>query len=461
MTPGGADGQHGNWKGQGNALPSDYVPPGGARTNMREANTIGGSLSGSPALHAAASGQPLDAESLKAEVETLPFRLTSQQATNCSLAKAKDELIAKVEALRQEDIESDARATKLRRKTKSKTKVKPDTKGGESSSSRPETVGRATERRDQERKLRKKSRKIRKETKLARSTSSVENVNMSAANESSSSSGTTSSSSSDSGESPGSPSSPSSSSSSESSDTSSDAASRPSRLGPYKGRPHSKKRLEKADRLKVIRPSNSRFKSLLDYRTYFLIRRDLSLPPFLVDKTHKMNRRLDGAFQGQEPFTGTSPLGVFTFLTTFRRACDAAGLTHGQALPLLAFRLSGAAKRAFSSALNSNARRRTYAIRTYGAAINWLLAKYATHAIMASAYHDTITMRQPDSESPTAFGLRVETQCDQLDGLFHAQDVKDVFINGLSEIIQSHVRVLDGQFPKRTLADTISAAQMY
>jgi len=36
-----------------------------------------------------------------------------------------------------------------------------------------------------------------------------------------------------------------------------------------------------------------------------------------------------------------------------------------------------------------------------------------------------------------------------------------VFINGLSKIIQSHVRVLDGQFPKRTLADTISAAQMY
>ena len=174
-----------------------------------------------------------------------------------------------------------------------------------------------------------------------------------------------------------------------------------------------------------------------------------------------MNRRLDGAFQGQEPFTGTSPLGVFTFLTTFRSACDAAGLTHGQALPLLASRLSGAPKRAFSSVLNSRARHRTYAIRTYGAAINWFLAKYATDAVMASAYHDIITMRQPDNESPTAFGLRVETQCDRLDGLFHAKHVKDVFINGLSEIIQSHARVLDGQFPKRALADTISAAQMY
>jgi len=80
---------------------------------------------------------------------------------------------------------------------------------------------------------------------------------------------------------------------------------------------------------------------------------------------------------------------------------------------------------------------------------------------MASAYHDIITMRQPDNESPTAFGLRVETQCDRLGGLFHAQDVKDIFINGLSEIIQTHVRVLDGQFPKRTLADTISASQMH
>jgi len=173
-----------------------------------------------------------------------------------------------------------------------------------------------------------------------------------------------------------------------------------------------------------------------------------------------MNRRLDGTFQGQEPFTGTSPLGVFTFSTSFRRACDAVGLTHGQALPLLVFLQSGAAKRAFSSSLNSKAGHRTYAIRTYGAAISGLSAKYATHAVMASAYHDNITMRQPDIYSPTAFGLRVETQWDHLDGLFHAQVVKDVIINDLSQNIQSHVRVLDGQFPKRTLADTICAAQI-
>ena len=154
MTPGGADGQHGNGKGKGNSLPSDYVPPGGVRTNMRDANTLGGSLSGSPALNAAASGQPLDAESLKAEVEALRLRLTAQQATNRSLAEANNELIASVEAMRQEDIESDARAAKSRRKTQSKAKVKLDPKGGESSSSRPEPVRQATELWDQEHKLR-------------------------------------------------------------------------------------------------------------------------------------------------------------------------------------------------------------------------------------------------------------------------------------------------------------------
>jgi len=400
MTPGGVDGQRGIGKGKGNARPSDYVPPGGVRSIMRDAKTLGSSLSGAPALNAAASGQPLGAESHKADVETLCLRLPAQQANNRWLAEANDTLIANVEAMRQEDTESDSRAAKARRKTKSKTKVKVDPEGGESSSSRPEPVGQATERRDRKRKLRKKLSMIRKENKLARSTSSVEHANMSAANESSPSSETTSFSSSDSGGSPGSSSSPYSSSSSDIWGTSSDAASRRSHLGPYKSGHDSKKQLEKVDRHKVIRPSNSHFKPLLDYRTHFLIRRDLSLPPSLVEKTHKMNRRLDGAFQGQEPFTGSSPLGVFNFLTIFRRACDAAGLTHGQALPLLAFRLSGAAKGAFSSTQNSKSGHRTYAIRTYGAAINWLLAMCATLAVMASAYHDIITMRQPDNESP-------------------------------------------------------------
>ena len=364
VTAGGADLQRGNGKGKENSLPSDCIPPGGVRLNMRDGKTLGGSLSRSPVLDAAASGQQLNAETLTAEVETLCIRLTAQKATSRSLAEANDILIAKVELMRQKDIDSDAREAKARRKTKSKTEVKVDPKGGESSCSRPEPFGKATDRREQERILLKKLCKIRKGTIFSSSTSSVENANMSAAKESSPSSGTTSSSSSDSGKSPGSPSSPSPSSSCESSDTSSDAETRQSRSSLYTSHHDSTQQLETAYRQTGIRPSNSRFKSLLDYRTYFMIRRDLSSPPSLVEMTHKLNRRLDGAFQRPEPFTGTSPLCVLTIRTFFRPACDAAGPTHSQGLPLLVFRHSGAAKRAFSSALNSNAWHRTDAIRT-------------------------------------------------------------------------------------------------
>jgi len=150
-----------------------------------------------------------------------------------------------------------------------------------------------------------------------------------------------------------------------------------------------------------------------------LIRGPLTYTPKEAQRSHLLNKRLERAFHGQQPFTGALPVDIFTYLTTFRRACDAAGLTHGQALPLMVFRLAGNAKMAFSGALNSTLGRKRYAIRTYGDAVNWLLSKYATHATMANAYQDIMTMKQPDNEEPTAFGHRVETECDLWNGLFY------------------------------------------
>lgn len=111
--------------------------------------------------------------------------------------------------------------------------------------------------------------------------------------------------------------------------------------------------------------------------------------------------------------------------------------------------------------MNHTSASKRHALKTYGDGFNWLLAKCATHDALSSAYHNIITLKQGDDEAPRAFGTRVETLCDRLDGLFHNQDVKDVFVNGLSEIIRPHVGVLDGQFRDRSLADTVKAAQMY
>jgi len=116
---------------------------------------------------------------------------------------------------------------------------------------------------------------------------------------------------------------------------------------------------------------------------------------------------------------------------------------------------------AFPGALNSILGRTRYVILTYGDAVNWLLLKYATHATMANAYQDISTMKQQDNEALTAFGHRAGTQCDLLNGFFDIQDVKDVFITGLSDLVQAHFRVMNDKFPDRNLSQTVAAAQMY
>ena len=217
-------------------------------------------------------------------------------------------------------------------------------------------------------------------------------------------SGTTDTSSSDDGHGPPGP--PSVPSGSSPSHKSSEPDSTARKRGPVPNK--RKEQIEKADRIKVIRPANGRFKTLLDFRTYFLIRSQVTYSPKNI-----------------------------------------------------VFRLSGNLKMAFSGALKSILGRKRYAIRTHGDAINWLLSKSATHATMANAYQDVITMKQQDSEAPTAFGHRVETQFDNMTWLFKIQDVKDVFITGLSDLVQAHVRVLSGQFPDRTLSETVSTDHMY
>jgi len=399
-----------------------------------------------------------EAETQRRLVESLRQNLLDQEATIADLAQAKDVLVAEVAALRRTDSKEDVRQI-----DNSHRKVASDNprrrRDGRGTSSRDAPPRRKADRRRHAKQLRWELSKLEAKAKAMRAAAAAESSDSSTSTATSGSTSSTSSSD-DPPTPPCGPSPPTSPDPSDS-DESTDSEDRATTLGPYKAARPAKQRLEKADRIKVIRPANSRFKSLVDYRTYFLRRRDLSYTPAQVERTHKMNKRLDGAFQGQEPFTGIVPLNIFTFLTTFRRACDAAGVTHGQALPLLAFRLSGAAKRSFSSALNTRTGHKKYALRTYGDAINWLLAKYATHGAMEKAYQDIITMKQDDREKPTAFGLRVETACDQLDGLFRVHDVKDVFINGLSSIIKSQVRVMDAQSPDRSIADTVTSAQMY
>ncbi|GAB0495957.1 hypothetical protein MMPV_007267 [Pyropia vietnamensis] len=210
-----------------------------------------------------------------------------------------------------------------------------------------------------------------------------------------------------------------------------------------------------------MKPANRRFKRLLSYKTYFLLDTNLAYPPKLVRKAHRLNKDMDGAFQGQALFSGKDPLGLFTFLSTFKRACDASGITHGQALALLGFRLAGDAKRSFASAIATKGARDRYAIRTYGDGVNWLLKKYASPDVLSRAYTDVVTARQEPEEAPRAFGERVERMCDRLDGLFRARDVTDSFVTGLQDAVKAHVLAFQLTRRNADFPEVVTAAQIY
>lgn len=241
--------------------------------------------------------------------------------------------------------------------------------------------------------------------------------------------------------------------------TEEEEAIRPRRRRHYRRRAEEDR--EVYDRRLAVQAPNRRYRRLLSYKTYFLEDTRLAYPPRLVKKAYKLNKCLNGPFQGQAPFNGKDPLGIFGFLSTFKRACDAAGASHGQALPLLSFRLEGQAKLSFVSARSSQAKNDRHAIRTYGDGVNWLLQKYATPDKLNEAYSDIISAHQEQEEAPRSFGERLERMCDRLDGLFNSGDIVDTFVNGLNDAVKAHVLTFQMTKGRVSLPEAITAAQIY
>ena len=274
MSTGGTNGTR---RARDGKLPPGYRPPGGGRGTPAASDAP---MDGAPTppipADQAASGQMQVGESLKAAVEALQRRLTAQEQTNESLARANDKLVDDIEALSKVDfLEEKRRVAKSRRQSGDKNK-------------NAKKTSKVTQ-----------DKSVRKDDPANTSLSSSSDDSASGSCPTSSDDddcNATDTSSSDDGHGPPGPRSPPSGSSPSGSSSESDATARKRPATPTKR----KERLEKADRIKVIRPANSRFKTLLDYRTYFLIRRQLTYTPEEAQRSHRLNKRLDGAFHRQQ-----------------------------------------------------------------------------------------------------------------------------------------------------------------
>jgi len=265
MSTGGTGGTR---RARDGKLPAGYRPPGGGQGTpaASDAPTDGAPTTPIPADQAA-SEQLQVVENLKAAVEALQRRLTVQEQTNESLARANDKLVGDVEALRKVDShEEERRVAKSRRPLGDKIKT-------------AKKKSRMT-----------KGNSARKDEQANAVSSSSSDDSASGSNPTSSdddNSNATSTSSSDDGHGPPGPPSPPSGSSPSESSSESDTTTRKRSTVPAKR----KERVEEADRIKVIPPAHSRFKTLLDYRTYFLIRRQLTYTPKEAQRSHRLNKR--------------------------------------------------------------------------------------------------------------------------------------------------------------------------
>jgi len=121
MSTGGTGGTR---QARDGKFPVGYRPPGGGQGTpaASDAPTDGAPTPPIPADQAA-SGQMQVVESVKAAVEALQRRLTAQEQTNESLARANDKLVDDVEALRQVySHEEERRVAKSRRQSGDNTK---------------------------------------------------------------------------------------------------------------------------------------------------------------------------------------------------------------------------------------------------------------------------------------------------------------------------------------------------
>ena len=245
-----------NRSGRDGDLPAGYWPLGGAYGNPAASDAPANGAPNPPTpADKAASEQLQVVENLKAGFEALERRLTVREPNNESLARANDRLVGDVEALRKVDShEEEGRVAKSRRPSGDKIKT-------------AKNKSRMT-----------KGKTARKDEQANAVSSSSSDDSASGSNPTSSddeNSNATSTSSSYNGHRPPAPPAPPTGSSPRESSSESDTATRKRSTVPAKR----KERVEKAYRIKVIRPANSRFKTLLDYRTYFLIRRQLTYTP--------------------------------------------------------------------------------------------------------------------------------------------------------------------------------------
>ena len=188
--------------------------------------------------------------------------------------------------------------------------------------------------------------------------------------------------------------------------------------------------------LRVLRPTNSLFDRVMNYRFYRLAKRHKR-------RTGRETRKVRDhirAIQTGAPelrFDGKDPVAILGFLYAFVAECETNYMKESQALVAVKYFLHGQVRTQFDAA--RKIRSKDGGVAYWPEAVQYLLRTYATNDALSSALLDLRDTRQKPQESETDYSARLLDAEYRCGNVHDAEERMTLFIDGLNPGIRSLV----------------------
>jgi hypothetical protein len=184
-----------------------------------------------------------------------------------------------------------------------------------------------------------------------------------------------------------------------------------------------------------IVPSRSDYKTLVSYRNYRLLNLSQEFGPKVTGRLTGFARRLQHSMD--EKFSGDTPVGILSFLRSFKEAADHNRISEGAAARLIPYFLTGIAKEGY----RTHFKEIPLGAAIYPHMVQYLLATYARDDELSKAYHAVTSAKQATGEDEQSFARRLQSAAMVAGSVVDKANLKTIFVEGLQPHLQSDVRL--------------------
>jgi len=184
--------------------------------------------------------------------------------------------------------------------------------------------------------------------------------------------------------------------------------------------------------LSVIKPSETRFDRHMSYRYYRLRKLEDRSSDSALAATRQFTKRMEYTL-AKKCFSGKDPIQVLPFLAKFVEEADRVGISEPSAYMVLDLYLEEPASEALTAA---RGRGQQSGVSAWPEAVNFLLATYATPAVLRNAVASVKAVTQNDNENEVDYGTRLRMAATRCGNAFTDAELLTIYIDGADRRIR-------------------------